>query len=138
MIIFRNILAVVLGWIVGSAVNMGLVSINGKIIPYPEGFSMDRFIETAHLLEPINMIVPFFAHALGTLVGAFLAAKIAGSRPKLMAIMVGVIFLTGGAYMTTLIDQPIWFTAIDLLLAYIPMGWLGWKLSGRKDSLTKA
>jgi hypothetical protein len=28
-------------------------------------------------------------------------------------------------------ETPLWFVALDLVVAYIPMGWLGWKLADR-------
>ena len=74
--------------------------------------------------------MPIIAHALGSLVGAFVAAKIAGSNHKILALAVAVFFLLGGIYMVYLIPEaPLWMKATDILLAYIPMGWLGWKLA---------
>ena len=73
----------------------------------------------------MNFLFPFLAHALGTLSGAFIAAKIAASRPMILAMVIGVFFLIGGIMMVSMVGGPIWFNATDLLLAYIPMGYLG-------------
>ncbi|MDO1514223.1 hypothetical protein Q2T41_16335 [Maribacter confluentis] len=133
--ILRNILAVVAGLIVGSIVNMGIVMISGSVIPPPEGgdiTTMEGLKSTIHLFEPKHFLFPFLAHALGTLVGAFVAAKLAGNRKLLMALIVGFCFLIGGTINISMLGGPLWFSALDLIVAYIPMAYLGWILSGKK------
>ncbi|WP_317131399.1 hypothetical protein [Maribacter sp. ACAM166] len=66
---------------------------------------------------------------MGTLVGAFVAAKIASTNKMLMALSVGLLFLIGGTINITLLGGPMWFNALDLIVAYIPMAYLGWKLA---------
>lgn len=131
----KNILAVVAGLVVGSMVNMGIVMISGSIIPPPEGgdiTTMEGLKSTIHLFEPKHFLFPFLAHALGTLVGAFVAAKLAASRKMVMALIVGLFFLIGGAINISMLGGPIWFSALDLIVAYIPMAYLGWVLAGKK------
>jgi hypothetical protein len=31
--------------------------------------------------------------------------------------------------MVFMLPAPIWFVVLDLAVAYIPMGWLGWRIS---------
>ncbi|MGB5553235.1 MAG: hypothetical protein WBM83_01160 [Flavobacteriaceae bacterium] len=124
----KNILAVVAGLIIGSIVNMGIVMISGSVIPPPEGgdvTTMEGLKATIHLFEPKHFIMPFLAHALGTLVGAFVAAKIAATRKMTMALLIGVFFLIGGAINNYMLSGPMWFTALDILGAYIPMAYIG-------------
>jgi len=133
--ILRNILAVILGLIIGSAVNMGLILISGSIIPPPEGAdatTMEGLKESMHLFEPRHFIFPFLAHALGTLVGAFIAAMIAATRKMTLAMVIGVFFLIGGIVNVYLLPAPTWFGIVDILGAYIPMAWIGGKLATRK------
>ncbi len=59
---------------------------------------METLAETIHLLTPANYINVFLAHGLGTLIGAFLAAKIATTRKMVFVFVIG---------------------------AYIPMAWIG-------------
>ena len=135
MNILRNILAVIGGIIIGSAINMGIIELGPSIIPSPEGFdnsSMDSFIETMHLLSPVNYIVVFLAHGLGTLAGAFIAAKIAVTKKQVFALVLGLWFLLGGTTAVFMFPAPIWYNIVDLVLAYIPMAWIGWKLAGSK------
>ena len=133
----RNTLAAIVGFVVGGLVNMGLVSIGPAVIPLPEGAdvsTMEGLREAMKLFTPANFIFPFLGHALGTLVGAFLAAKLAASHPMRFAIGIGVGFLCGGITMVIQCGGPAWFIASDLLLAYIPMGLLGGILAGGKRS----
>ena len=48
------------------------------------------------LLETKHFISPFLAHALGSLAGAFLAAKIALSHQMKIALVIGAFFSLGG------------------------------------------
>lgn len=133
--ILKNVLAVVAGIIVGSIVNMGIVMISGSVIPPPEGgdiTTMEGLKATMHLFEPKHFIMPFLAHALGTLVGAFVAAKIAATQKLNMALAIGVFFLIMGAINNYMLSGPLWFTALDLFAAYIPMGYLGGKMAIKK------
>ena len=130
----KNILAVIAGLILGSAVNMGLVMISGSIIPPPEGAdvtTMEGLKESIHLFQPKHFLFPFLAHALGTLVGAFVAGLIAANKKMTFALVVGILFLIGGIINTFMIPAPIWFNVLDLFMAYIPMAWFGGKLAMR-------
>ena len=133
--ILRNILAVIAGIVVGSVVNMGIIMLSSSIIPLPEGVNPadpESLKAGIHLFEPKHFIFPFLAHALGTLVGAWLAALIAANRKMVFALVIGVVFLTGGIINVVSLPAPLWFDVLDLVAAYIPMGWLGWKLAGGK------
>lgn len=93
---------------------------------------MEKFAENLKLLKPANFIAPWLAHALGTLVGAFIAARIAASNKMKFALSIGVFFLLGGTAMVLMVGGPIWFAALDLIGAYLPMGYLGGVLGGRE------
>lgn len=133
--IIKNILAVVAGVIIGSLVNFGIIMISGSIIPPPEGVNpMDPESLKAgmHLFETKHFIMPFLAHALGTLVGTFVVAKLAASHSMKLALGVGAWFLLGGIMAIQMMPgAPTWFMALDLIGAYLPMGWLGGKLANR-------
>lgn len=137
--IARNILAAIVGFIIGSVVNLGLVTIGMSVVPLPEGTdvsTMEALRESMKFLSPVNFIFPFVGHALGTLTGAFVAAKLAASHHRKFAIGIGVIFLIGGIAMILNCGGPVWFIASDLLLAYLPMALLGGFLAGGKRSQT--
>ncbi|HAD12507.1 MAG TPA: hypothetical protein DCF33_08715 [Saprospirales bacterium] len=132
--IIRNILAVIAGIIVGSIVNMGLIMISGSVIPPPEGGDVttpEGLKATMHLFQPKHFIFPFLAHALGTLAGAFLAAKLAANNHMKFALVIGGFFLLGGIASVFMLSGPMWFNVLDLVAAYIPMAYLGGKWAGR-------
>lgn len=120
--ILSYILAVIVGVIIGSIVNMGLITIGGKLYP----IDIENMLEI-HSVTPF--VFPFLAHALGTLVGAFLAAKVATRKKQVFAMVIGCWFLLGGVTMVMLYPAPTWFVVLDLVVAYLPMGYLGWKLA---------
>lgn len=127
MKILRNILAVILGAIIGSVVNGFIISISGKVIPPPADVdvtTMEGLKATMHLFEPKHFLMPFLAHALGTFVGAIVAILIAATHKFYLALSVSVLFLVGGIINVYLLPSPLWFTLCDLILAYIPMGLL--------------
>ena len=133
--ILRNILAVVLGLFIGGAVNMAIILVSGSIIPPPAGANlttMEGLQAAMPLMEPKHFLLPFLAHALGTLVGAFVAAKIAANYKMRFAIAIGICFLVGGVMNIFMLPSPVWFTIVDLGLAYIPMAYLGGKFILRK------
>ena len=95
----RVVLAVVIGFVVGSAVNMGFIMLSGKVIPPPSGAdvtTMEGLKASLHLFEPKHFLFPFLAHAGGTLAGAFVAALLAPGRSPVPSYMVGALFLLGG------------------------------------------
>ena len=80
--------------------------------------------------------MPFFAHALGTIVGALVTAKLAFSRHFMLAMIIGAFQFIGGWMMIMMVPSPTWFTMVDLGIAYFPMAYLGWKIVGNKKAST--
>lgn len=133
--IVKNIIAVVVGVLVGGAVNMGIIMISGSIIPPPEGVDVtttEGLKAGIHLFEPKHFLMPFLAHALGTFVGAFITAKIAATYKMRFAIGVGAWYLLGGIFAVMMLPAPMWFNVTDLVLAYLPMAFIAGKIADRK------
>lgn len=132
--LLRNVLALLAGIIVGSAVNMALITLGPSLIAPPAGVDVtnaENLVKTIHLFEPRHYIVPFLAHAIGTLAGALVAYLIAASYKTQIAYAIGAIFLCGGVAASFMIPAPAWFIALDLLAAYLPMAWLGIRIGAR-------
>lgn len=128
-----NILALLAGIFLGSVVNIMLVNIGPVIIPLPEGAdvsSIEGVKESMKLFTPMNFLFPFLGHAIGTLFGALVAARLAACRNLRVALGVGLFFLLGGIAANSMIGGPVWFQVADLALAYIPMAYLGASLAG--------
>ena len=131
----QNTLAIIAGLVAGMALNGWLVSISGDVIPLPEGVdpnNLDSIKANLHLYSWKNYIMPFTAHALVTVVAAFIAAKIWVGNKMIPGYVFGGFFLLGGIAAAYMIGTPPLPTAVDLILAYLPMGWLGSKLAGAK------
>lgn len=123
-------LAVLAGIFVGGIVNFGIIILSSSIIPPLDGVdvsNIESIKANIHLYNPIHFLFPFLAHAIGTFSGAVLAIKI--SKQTKIAYMVALVFLYGGISMVTQVPSPMWFTVLDLGLAYIPMAWLATKMS---------
>ena len=125
--ILRNILAIVLGWFGGSLVNIGIVQLGNSVWPIAgvDPSDMDALAAVMPTLGPKYFIFPFLAHAIGTLIGAGIAAWIAINHKMKFALAVGVLFLIGGIMVNYMLPGPTWFAVLDILMAYIPMAWLG-------------
>lgn len=133
--IIKNILAVLMGVVIGGGVNMFIIMISSSIIPPPEGAdltTMEGLKASMHLLQAKHFIMPFLAHTIGTLVGALLAALIATRHKMRFALGIAVWFMIGGVINTLMLPSPIWFTLVDLVGAYLPMGYLAGKLIEKK------
>jgi len=127
-------LALILGLGIGGGVNMALVVLGPMVIPPPPGADMttaEGLTAAMPLLEPRHLLMPFLAHALGTLVGALVGALIAVAHRTRVAYAIGFLFLCGGIAASYMIPAPTWFKALDLVVAYLPMAWLGLTLANR-------
>jgi hypothetical protein len=133
--ILKNILAIIAGLVIGSLVNGALIAVSGKIIPPPNGAdvtTMEGLKASLHLFEPKHFVFPFLAHALGTLVGAFVTAMIAANNKMKFAIVIGVLFFIAGLINVFMLPAPMWFNVVDLALAYLPMAYFGGKWATQK------
>ena len=134
--VIRNVLATAAGVIIGGGINYALVYLGHQIIEPPAGIDpMDPESLNANMntMSARHFILPILAHAAGTFAGAFIAVKLAASRFKTLAMIIGFFYLIGGISATFMINPPIWVIIVDLGLAYLPMAWLGWKLAGRNE-----
>jgi hypothetical protein len=130
----RLALAVVTGLVVGSAVNMAIITLGPTLIPPPPGADMttaEGLKAAMPLLEPKHFAAPFLAHALGTFVGALAGVMIAVTRRAMVAYIIGILFLCGGIAASFMIPAPTWFIALDLIAAYVPMAWLALRIGDR-------
>tara|TARA_B000000460_G_C21264498_1_gene284759 strand:- start:110 stop:502 length:393 start_codon:yes stop_codon:yes gene_type:complete len=123
--ILTNIGIIILGIIIGMILNMGLIILGGIIFTPTEN------------IEPMNainwdlkyFIFPFLAHSVGTLSGSFLVSKLSRNSNIIFPLIVGLYFLSGGIYMVTILPAPMWFVFLDLIVCYIPMSLIGWRIS---------
>jgi len=132
--LLRNVLALLAGIAIGGGVNMALITLGPWLVPPPAGVdvsSAEGLSKAMHLFEPRHFIMPFLAHAVGTLAGALAAYLFAASHKAPIAYVIGAVFLCGGLAASFLIPAPTWFVALDLSAAYLPMAWLAIQIGTR-------
>ncbi|HAD97566.1 MAG TPA: hypothetical protein DCG19_09175 [Cryomorphaceae bacterium] len=62
-----------------------------------------------------------------------ITAAIAVTRKMIFAILIEVLFLVVGIIASYMIPAPTWFVVLGLVVAYIPMAWIGGKLAGYRN-----
>ena len=132
--ILRNVLAIFAGIAIGGGVNMALITLSPSLIPPPPGVDVtnaESLSKAMYLFEPRHFVMPFLAHAVGTLAGALAAYLLAASYKAQIAYVIGAAFLCGGVAASFIIPAPTWFIALDLLAAYLPMAWLSIQIGTR-------
>ncbi len=116
----RNVVAVLLGVFLGSALNMAIILTNMEIFPGPEGLNFnDAEAMSAYIgsLPQTAFILPMVAHLSQSLVGGWIAARFGESRPMLLAMIVGVLTLIGGILNFMQLPAPLWmYVEIPLYL----------------------
>ena len=135
--ILRNVLAILSGIVIGGGVNMALITLSPSLIPPPAGVDVNNaesLSKAMHLFEPRHFIMPFLAHAIGTLAGALVAYLIAATYRSQLAYVIGAVFFCGGVAASFMIPAPAWFIALDLLVAYMPMAWLSIQIGTRMNA----
>lgn len=133
MVVLRNIGAVILGLIAGMIANMALGMLNLVFFPLPEGVSMwDTEALTAAIrdMPQTVWILPLVAHLAQAFVGGWVAARLGGSRPVVLAMIVGVVSLVGGVMNAVSLQSPAW-TWIEMPL-YLVVAWYAGSLEARR------
>ena len=122
----RDIIAVLVGWIVGMAANGAVVYLNSVVLyPMPDGVTFNdkegfaAYIETLPLTAFVIVVV---AHLSQAFFGGLVAAKISKKRPLAVAMIIGSLSLIGGYINMQSIPLPTWMW-IEMPL-YLVAAWL--------------
>lgn len=129
----KDIALFLVGMILGGSVNMLLVEAGMIVFPAPSGLdlSTEAGLKSAmSMMSFEHFIFPFLAHAIGTLSGAIFVSRFA-FRKQILSYCIGISFLIGGISMIFMVGGPTWFIMLDVIVAYLPMSWLGLRI-GRK------
>jgi hypothetical protein len=131
----KSILLSVLGLILGALTNGIIVQIGASMVSAPLGLDISTeagLAKAMPLMEFKHFVFPFLAHALGSFVGAFFVSKMRVNRTLINSMAIGFAFLAGGVMMVLMMPgTPLWFILLDLIVAYLPMAYLGYKLGQR-------
>ena len=115
--VWRRIGATVLGVIVAALIVQCAELIVHFMYPPPPGYNMrnmddvKKFVAT---LPTLAMVVVLIGWLIGTLAGAFVAAKI--GRSRVPAYIVGLFLFLGGVANATMIPQPMWFSGASFVV----------------------
>lgn len=125
----RSILAIVVGFVLTGALNMGTTALLSRVAPDlvpPPGTPTTN---TAALLL-ISAYVALFG-----ILGCYVTARLAPSRPLLHALIMGGIALAMSIPMTISMwnDAPAWFNVYNLL-AVMPYAYIGGSIRERELS----
>jgi hypothetical protein len=117
----RTVLAIVAAFFVATAVIMLIETANGRLI-YSELGKAAEGVTDREVVRHVLAAAPLGAFAvvlagwfLGTVVGGFVAAKIASRAPAGHALAVGVIIALAGVANNLMIPPPAWFWVAGLL-----------------------
>lgn len=131
--ILKRTILIILSVFIGAQVNGAFLTLGTNLIPPPEGYNlntMDGLKAAVPFLEAKHYLFPFLAHAIGTFISAVLITRFIKSQQFVFSMMAGVLFLIAGISMVIMLPgTPIWFILVDLIGAYIPMAYLGYKLA---------
>lgn len=133
----RNVIAALVGFLVGSALNMALIQLNMHVLfPMPEGMDMndpEQFNAFVSTLPTAAFLVVILAHQAQSFVGAWVAARLSHSHPMRIAMLIGMLSLAGGIMAMMMIEGPEWMV-VELPL-YIAVAWVAGKIEVNRRSI---
>ena len=121
----RNILAVVVGLIVGMIFNMCVVLLNTTLYPMPEGVTFEDADGTAAYFAELPVtafLIVIVAHVGQAFFGGLVAAVISRNASMVVAMIVGVLSMIAGIANMMLMPMPAWMwieLPLYLLAAYV-------------------
>jgi hypothetical protein len=126
----RSILAIVVGFVLTGALNVGANALFAAVAPELAPRPGTPTTNTGVLLV-VSAYVAFFG-----ILGCYVTARLAPSRPMLHALIMGGLALA--MILATTIsawnDAPVWFNVYNLL-AVMPYAWIGGRI--RETELTR-
>ena len=128
----KNILAVILGLIIGNITIMGLHYLGIYFYPLPEGVDMSDMTAIAEYVKiaPLgSLLIVMLAHIGGTFIAGLSTTLL--SKEIIIAYVVGGFFTIMGIWNLYLLPHPMWFN-IEVVL-YLPAAIFGFKLATKKN-----
>ncbi len=131
--IIRSIIAVAAGVFIGGIATVGVEALGHVFVPPPAGLDVTNpeAVRGAMAALPTRHFLPLLlAYVVGPTLGAALAARMAPSRARLHAAVVGGVFAVGGFMNFMSIPHPAWFVVASML-AFLAAPLLGTRIAGR-------
>jgi hypothetical protein len=137
MRVLRSIGAVVAGFVAASIVMMIVETLNGRVF-YPglakaaEGVTDREAIGAIFASAPVGaFLVVIVGWALGSVVGGWLTARIAGQSPVTHGVVLGALLTCAGIMNNLMLPPPPWFWGASLIV-FLPCTWFGTRLAARR------
>ena len=136
MRVLRSVGAVIAGFVVASIVMMAVEATNGRLL-YPElakaaeGVTDREAIRAIFASAPIGaLLVVVAGWALGSVLGGWTAARLAGRSPVTHALVLGALLTCAGIANNLMLPPPLWFWVAGLIV-FLPCAWFGARLAAR-------
>ena len=136
----RSVLGVFLGVISCFFLILAVEMVGQKVYPPPPGmdFTRPETVEAAMRdLKPGQFAFVLGAWAVGTFIGAGIAARIAPVAKVWHGMAIGVLFLLMSLGQMSMFPHPTWFKVIGLA-EFLPLAYLGARLSSLDHSTRHA
>lgn len=134
----RTLLAIVTGLITAMLVIFGVEAIGLLLFPPPAGIRLDTEADLAKLVamsSPAAKTWLVFGWALGSFVGAWVAARISRRHRRIAALAVALFIVAGTVMNAVVIAHPMWMNLLGILLP-VPLALLAarWVESRKKPA----
>ena len=132
--VLRSIGSVLLGFVVGTAVMLCVETLDHKIYPLPAGVDprVPGALSAAMKIAPLGaLLMVLVGWILGTLVGAWITARVAPPSKFQHGMIPGIFFLGAGIANNLSIPPPLWFWICGLAV-FLPSAYIGTKLATRQ------
>ena len=136
MRLLKSIAAVIAGFVAASVVMMIVEMINGRVL-HPglakaaEGVTDRDVMRGIMAAAPVSaFLVVLAGWILGSLIGGWLAALIAGRSGVTHGLVVGALLTLAGCANNLMIPPPLWFWVVGVLV-FLPASYVGARAAGR-------
>ena len=126
----RDVLAVIIGLVLGNLAIMGLHSLGTVFYPLPKELDISNTLEIAKYIKkaPLgSMLFVMLAHLGGTFISGIFTTLI--SKNIIPIYIIGSFFTISGMYNLYILPHPLWFN-IEILL-YFPAAMYSHKLMNK-------
>jgi hypothetical protein len=127
----RTVLAIVAGLITAMLVIFGVEAIGLLLFPPAAGIRLDTEADLARLVamsSPAARAWLVFGWALGSFVGAWVAARISARHRRIAALAVALFIVAGTVMNAMVIAHPLWMNLLGILLP-VPLALLAARLA---------
>ncbi len=111
----RVVLATILGFIAGNAVNMSIIRFGIPVKVELGGDENAALLKVMESFTAMDYLIPLSAHVFGILVGLSVARLICRTS-NIPIYIIGGLHMVGTVIVSFMIPAPVWFNIVDLIL----------------------